>query len=423
MKKRLLAVAVVMALPSFAWAQNQPPVANAGVDRSVYTGAAVNLVGSATDPENDPIEWWWWSVTSAPSGANYLLTDGFSQNAVFQAFTPGRYLAALMVGDAYGASAQDVIVLTVGENRPPVAVAEADVTYGLDPLTVHFDASGSHDPEAGPLEIYWSFGDGTETWNEVTPTHVYRLPGQYVVYLAVTDERGLWSQDKLVITVASNPNLPPEASPVATPMSGTAPLTVQFSANASDPEGDPLRYTWNFGDGLGMSTLASVTYVYTQPGIYGAWLAVSDGRQAITYSFTIVVSPTIQMSVASAVVKVMKKDVGSVDLVAHFDATLDSGDDLVAITLDGIELFALPFSAFRRMAGPGAQQYRYEDRDSVVTLDLEASEISVHSTKVVLIGFDPANGVAVELMVGPGVAVENIPLVWTGGDRLVYSRR
>jgi hypothetical protein len=64
---------------------------------------------------------------------------------------------------------------------------------------------------------------------------------------------------------------------------------VTFSANgASDPEGDALTYTWNFGDG-GSATGASVTHVFTAAGSFGVELKVSDGKKSATTTSQITV--------------------------------------------------------------------------------------------------------------------------------------
>jgi PKD repeat protein len=64
----------------------------------------------------------------------------------------------------------------------------------------------------------------------------------------------------------------------ATPTSGIAPLPVTFAATATDPDGDPLTYSWNFGDN-GTATGASPSpHSYTAAGTYNAVLTVTDGK-------------------------------------------------------------------------------------------------------------------------------------------------
>jgi PKD repeat protein len=58
--------------------------------------------------------------------------------------------------------------------------------------------------------------------------------------------------------------------------SGPAPLSVQFSSQAShDPDGHITSYLWTFGDG-GSSTSANPSYIYRTPGTYTATLQVTD---------------------------------------------------------------------------------------------------------------------------------------------------
>ena len=73
-------------------------------------------------------------------------------------------------------------------------------------------------------------------------------------------------------------NSPPLAVASASPPSGEAPLTVQFrGSDSTDPDGDPLVYEWDFGDGSAGSTEADPTHTYVSAGSYTARLTVDDG--------------------------------------------------------------------------------------------------------------------------------------------------
>ena len=63
---------------------------------------------------------------------------------------------------------------------------------------------------------------------------------------------------------------------VADVTAGPAPLTVNFTGIASDPESDGLVYEWIFGDGEKMVG-EDVSHIYPFDGAYTAFLEVSDG--------------------------------------------------------------------------------------------------------------------------------------------------
>ncbi len=68
----------------------------------------------------------------------------------------------------------------------------------------------------------------------------------------------------------------PIAEASANKTSGTAPLKVKFSsAGTIDGDGDPLTYSWDFGDG-GTSTAADPTYAYRKNGTYVATVTAED---------------------------------------------------------------------------------------------------------------------------------------------------
>lgn len=77
--------------------------------------------------------------------------------------------------------------------------------------------------------------------------------------------------------VGPQPNRPPVAVAGATPRAGVKPLSVSFtSVGSSDPDLDPLTFTWLFGDGTGGSG-AAPNHTYPFPGHYQAILTAEDG--------------------------------------------------------------------------------------------------------------------------------------------------
>ncbi len=95
---------------------------------------------------------------------------------------------------------------------------------------------------------------------------------------------------------------PTIASVTASPTNGAPPLTVQFAVEASDPEGQPLTFAWQFGDGA-TATTRNPLHEYTAGGTFSARVLVSDGTQT-TYSSTLTISvgtgPTVTMSAPAA---------------------------------------------------------------------------------------------------------------------------
>ena len=72
----------------------------------------------------------------------------------------------------------------------------------------------------------------------------------YYVDLGYSDISGTFGVSKIRRISFIQSDLPPVAAASATPTQGPTPLTVNFSsAGSSDPEGQPLTYSWNFGDG------------------------------------------------------------------------------------------------------------------------------------------------------------------------------
>ena len=93
-------------------------------------------------------------------------------------------------------------------------------------------------------------------------------------------------------------NRTPVAVIAADQFYGPGPLTVQFDgSDSSDPDGQSLSYSWNFGDGSAASTAANPSHVFTAPGSaatnYLVTLTVTDsGALAATATLNIAVNDT-----------------------------------------------------------------------------------------------------------------------------------
>jgi Glucose / Sorbosone dehydrogenase/PKD domain len=99
----------------------------------------------------------------------------------------------------------------------------------------------------------------------------------YYVDLGYSDISGTFGVSKIRRIRYVQTNQAPVAVATANPTSGPIPLSVNFSSAGSlDPEGQPLTYSWTFGDGT-TSTEANPTHTYTQAGPYNVRLTVADG--------------------------------------------------------------------------------------------------------------------------------------------------
>jgi len=78
--------------------------------------------------------------------------------------------------------------------------------------------------------------------------------------------------------VGSGSNQNPVAQANVSPISGEVPLNVNFDGSTStDPDGDQLTYTWDFGDGITSNSVIT-THTYTIGGSYNGSLTVDDGQ-------------------------------------------------------------------------------------------------------------------------------------------------
>ncbi len=247
-RHRTILALAVLAIPALAFAQNQPPVADAGPDQNLYTEQGLILPGSASDPDGDVILAWAWQDVSAPAGATWSLSSDNTPTPTFIGYTPGDYVFSLVVVDSRGAlSGPDYVTIHVVENQPPVAIATADKATVVLGETVTFDGSQSYDPERGALDYLWEFVDGSAPLEDVvSPTHAFNFVGIYSVRLWVTDVRGAYDMQPVTITVV--PPLSVASAAVRWAKKGalaSVDVEAEFTPFSSGIVGDPFSMSFD----------------------------------------------------------------------------------------------------------------------------------------------------------------------------------
>ena len=245
---------------------NRPPVPRPGPDRLVAPGEEVVFDASTSFDEDGVLTRHIWRFGDGyPERNRMVVRRSFGE--------PGLYPVALeVVDDADVANSSAAASITVRVNARPLSDAGEDIL--TSERTVTFDASRSTDADGDGLTYVWDFGDG-QTAKGRFATNTFRKAGSYNVSLTVDDGTGLSnsrSTDSLTVRI--------NRSPVA--IAGEdreicAQDVVSFDANRSfDPDKDPLRILWDFGDGT-KDTATKSAKAYEKSGLYPITLIVDDG--------------------------------------------------------------------------------------------------------------------------------------------------
>ena len=219
-----------------AVAGNIAPVADAGPDRSVVTGAPVTLDGSGSrDANGDPITYSW-RVISKPAGSLATLLTPLAVQTTFTADVTGDYIFGLTVTDNNAASSGEdtitIIVKAAGINVPPVADAGPDQNV-VTGAAVALDGSGSRDANGDPITYSWTIiskpsGSFATLWTPlaVQTTFTADVSGSYVFALVVRD--GSSTSDPSIVTISADRLVSISVSPLD--WLTTLGFSVQYSA-------------------------------------------------------------------------------------------------------------------------------------------------------------------------------------------------
>ncbi|CAM3330275.1 Ig-like domain-containing protein [Zobellia roscoffensis] len=259
-------------------AVNEPPTAN---DFTVTVDAnssnnAIELSGEINDPENDNLTV---GIGSGPFNGNATISGTIISYTPNNGFS-GNDIINYTVNDGSNPAVSGTLTIQVNAvpNEPPRA-NDFTVTVNGNSSNNAIELSGEiNDPENDNLAM--GIGTGPTNGNAT-------ISGTIISY---TPNNGFSGEDEITYTVndGNNPevsatltitvmNIDPDA--VASGPSSAAPNSVVlFAGNgSSDPNGDTLTYSWNFGDG-NTSNQMNPSHTYANTGDYDVELTVNDGN-------------------------------------------------------------------------------------------------------------------------------------------------
>ena len=260
--------------------------------------------------DNSPIEW------AGPFGSGIL----YEESHVFD--DPGTYNIKVKAKDMLNLESDWSEPLTVeieDKNNPPNEPQKpSGTTEGKVDISYEY-TSKSDDAEDDDIKYGWDFdGDGTvDEWTEFISsglecsiTNEWTEAGTYEVKVKAEDRNGKQSgfSSSLTVTIDDNvkPNKPQKPSGIT---KGKPGISYNFSTSTTDPNGDQLRYLFDWGDNstsgwldiLESGEICKATHVFEDSGVYEIKVKAKDTDELESeWSETLsveIIRPTLELSI------------------------------------------------------------------------------------------------------------------------------
>lgn len=166
-------------------------------------------------------------------------------------------------------------------DKAPLVPVVSGPTTNIVGVPVTFTATTT-DPDADSVAFQLDWGDSSaQSWTafvasgeSIIATHTYADSGTFVVRAKAEDRSGKQSQWSVGSTISCLLDQPPLVPTASGPTTGFARMQVTFSTTTTDPEGESIAVSFDWGDG---STPAWSTFVASGESIVVTHMYIDSG--------------------------------------------------------------------------------------------------------------------------------------------------
>ncbi|WP_138007409.1 PKD domain-containing protein [Halalkalirubrum salinum] len=337
-------------------------IADAGPNRTVDEGTAVELDGSNSEASGEITDYDW-------DLGNGDSTTG--EQPIISYDDPGNYTVELEITDVYDKTATNTKTVEVRDTTAPKADAGSNESVDED-RSFEFNASGSADNV--DIDSYeWDlYGNGTTDATGEKPSHTFDEPGSYEVELTISDAAGNTDTDSVTITV--DDNTAPTAVAEADGTTVREGELIEFDGSDSEDNVALESFEWDFDDNSTNATGSSPTHRFAEEGTYEVVLTATDtsgNTDTNTTDITVEAVPELSANGSDAEY-VEKRDPVFVNESLNISGTGDLGGATVSID-DGFEAAdTLEFN--KSLANDKGISGRYDSDNGVLSFDGMANE-------------------------------------------------
>ena len=279
---------------------NAPPnkPATPSGSKSVYAWASNSYSTLAADPDEDSVEYTFDWGDGNTSTTNFV-KSGSNANTLHIWSNEGTYQIKTIASDSSGDTSRwsDFLTITViANNKPNVPRSLFGPSSGYVGIA-HSYFTLAKDTDNDMVKYTFDWGDGTISETDLvnsgsveSASHMWRKAGTYHVRGNATDSRGASSVFSKPLNVTIADNDPPDTPIVPSgPTSGRSSTTYDYATTANDPDGDHVRYVFDWGDGTTSWTGSGFTnsgisepvlHKWSKAGVYQVKAMAMDDKGA-----------------------------------------------------------------------------------------------------------------------------------------------